>query len=216
MPPGSYLTANLGRPRRTAQWPENIEIGLIEICTFCPHWLQNPEVIGRAICNGWTREDLAKAQLLSEDPATRDKLQTRSDRIQKQISHGCKLLDGQPDARRFNSDNFRTRHGVQNDLTANAWLFKHNYDAEGNAHEYLGDMPLSAFYANVFSWPTSDDRMLMTQCLEFARQNPGRQLDTSHWTWIINSQNLATPPAPASGENRDIDALHRLRLLPDP
>jgi len=216
MPPGNYLSENLGRPRRCVQWPENIEISLVEICTFCPNWLQNPEVIGRAIRNGWTREDVAKAQLLSEDPAARDSLATRSGRIQKQISHGGKLLDGQPNMPRFNAEDFRARHGMQHDLTANAWFFKHSYDPMGNAIEHLGDMPLSAFWASVSAWPTGNDRLLMTQCLEFARQHPGRQLDTSHWAWIISSQNFTPPPPLANGQHRDVEALQRLRSLPDP
>lgn len=216
MTAGNYLNPNLGGPRRTVQWPENIDISLVEICTFCPQWLQNPEVVGRAIRNGWPREALAKAQLLVEDPATRDTLDRRSSRLQKQISTGCKLLDGEPDATRFNSDDFRARHGMQFDLTANAWRFKHSYDPERNAYEWLGDMPLSAFYTNVFNWPTGNDRLLMTQCLEFARANPGRQLDTSHWDWIITSQNLTAPPPPANGLHRDVDALQRLALIPNP
>lgn len=105
---------------------------------------------------------------------------------------------------------------MQNDLTANAWNFRHSYDPAGNALEHLGDVPLSALYAHVHTWPTGNDRLLMTQCLEFARQNPGRQLDTSHWDWIITSQGLATPPPLANGQHRDLEALQRLRQIPNP
>ena len=216
MHPGSYLASHMGTPSRNVQWPEDIEISLVEIATFCPNWFMNPEVVGRAIRNGWSREDIAKAQLLAEDPTSRGKFHTRTDRVQKQISVGGKLLDGQPNAPRFNRDDFRTRLGTQYDLTANAWFFRHAYDPAGHAQEHLGDMPLSAFYAHVQTWPTGSDRLLMTQCLEFARQNPGRQLDSSHWTWIITSQGLASPPPLANGQHRDADALQRLRQLPDP
>ena len=213
---GSYLKSIKGQPRRNVQWPENIEISLVEIATFCPNWFQIPEVVGRAIRNGWSREDIAKAQLLAEDPTSRHKLARRSGRVQKQASHAHRLLTGELDLPRSNANALRARYGMQNDLTANAWDFKHSYDAEFNALEHLGDVPLSALYANVHNWPTGNDRLLMTQCLEFARQNPERQLDTSHWNWIITSQGLAAPPSLANGAHRDVDALQRLRQLPDP
>ena len=216
MQPASYLTPHLGTPRRSVQWPENIEISLVEIATFCPNWFQNPEVVSRAIRNGWSREDIAKAQLLAEDPIFRDNFKTRYDRVQQQISAGCKMLDGQPTARRFNAAAFRARHGMQNDFTANAWSFRHSYDPAGHTLEHLGDMPLSSFFAHVQTWPTGNDRLLMTQCLEFASQNLARQLDSSHWDWIITSQGFATPPPLANGVHRDVDALQRLRQLPDP
>ena len=161
-------------------------------------------------------EDIAKAQLLAEDPTSRHKLARRSGRVQKQASHAHRLLTGELDLPRSNANALRARYGMQNDLTANAWDFKHSYDAEFNALEHLGDVPLSALYANVHNWPTGNDRLLMTQCLEFARQNPERQLDTSHWNWIITSQGLAAPPSLANGAHRDVDALQRLRQLPDP
>ncbi|GAB7334131.1 hypothetical protein MBLNU13_g06203t1 [Cladosporium sp. NU13] len=216
MRPASYLKPIKGRPRRNVQWPENIEISLVEIATFCPNWFQTPEVVGRAIRNGWSREDIAKAQLLAEDPTSRHKLARRSGRVQKQASHAHRLLTGEPELLRSNANALRALYGMQNDLTANAWFFKHSYDAEFNALEHLGDVPLSALYAHVHIWPTGNDRLLMTQCLEFARQNPGRQLDTSHWNWIITSQGLAAPPPLANGAHRDVDALQRLRQLPDP
>jgi len=216
MHPGSYLTPHLGTPRRNVQWPENIEISLIEIATFCPNWFQNPEVVGRAVRNGWSRENIAKAQLLAEDPTSRDTVDRRSGRIQKQVSAACRMLEDQLHMHRANANALRTHLGNQNDLTANAWNFRHVYDPPGNALEHLGDMPLSSFYAHVHTWPTGNDRLLMTQCLEFARQNPGRQLDSSHWDWIITSQGLATPPPLANGQHRDVDALQRLKLMPDP
>lgn len=216
MLPGSYLTPHQGTPRRNVQWPENIEISLVEIATFCPNWFQNPEVVGRAIRNGWTRENIAKAQLLAEDPASRDTYKTRSDRIQKQISTAHRMIEDQLDLPRSNANAFRNHHGMQNDLTADAWQFRHHYDPDRNAPEHLGDMPLSAFYRHVRTWPTGNDRLLMTQCLEFAFQNPGRQLDSSHWNWIITSQGFATPPPLANGQNRDIEALERLGRLPNP
>jgi hypothetical protein len=213
----NYLTPNDdGKPPRRTQWPTGIEISIVEICTFCPDWLQNPEVIARGIRNGWSREALAKVQVRAEGLNTYKQFETRHGRIQKQISKGGKLIDGQPESDRFNSQSFRDRHGPQDDLTADNWLFSHSYD-DNRSPEWLGDMPLSAlYYNNVVTWPTGNDRLLMTQCLEFARDNPGRQLDTSHWDWIISSQNLTAPPALPNGQNRDVEALRRINLIADP
>jgi hypothetical protein len=218
-PPARMLAVNYlhpnddGKPPRRVQWPMDIEISIVEICTFCPDWFQNPEVIARAIRNGWSREALAKVQVRAEGLTTYDDFKTRHGRIQKQISKGGKLIDGHSD--RFNARSFRDRHGPQDDLTADDWLFSHSYDGS-RSQEWLGDMQLSALYNNVVTWPTGNDRLLMTQCLEFALQNPGRQLDTSHWAWIISSQNLTAPPALPNGQHRDDEALERVNLIPNP
>lgn len=210
----NYLSPHHERPRRNTQWPMNIEISMVEICTFGPSWFMIPECIGRAIRNGWSREALAKAQLYAEDASTRDPFATRYGRIQKQISQGGKILNGVGEETRFNSDEFRARHGMQNDLTANSWRFKGSYVK--HTEEWLGDIPLKDIYAHVVRWPTGNDRMLMTQCLEFARDNPERELDTSHWDWIISSQGFTAPPPLASGEHRDVEALKRVNQMPNP
>jgi hypothetical protein len=209
-----YATPNEeGRPRRHIQWPLGIEISIVEICTFCPSWFQTPEVINRAIRNGWSREALAKVQVRAEGLTTYEEFKRRFGRIQKQISKAGKLIGGPTN--RFNSRRFRDGHGPQDDLTADNWLFSCSYD-DNRSPEWLGDMPLSALYNNVVSWPTGNDRLLMTQCLEFARQNPERQLDTSHWAWIISSQNLTVPSALPNGQHRDVEALDRVNLIASP
>jgi hypothetical protein len=63
-PPGAhhldYLDMHRGhRPSQGLIWPANVDIGLVEICTFCPNWFMLPEPVARAIRNGWTREALA-------------------------------------------------------------------------------------------------------------------------------------------------------------
>lgn len=214
--PHRYLRPHHERPPDNVQWPMNIEISMIEICTFCPDWLLNPEVIARAIRNGWNREAIAKAQLYATDELTHDNWLRQNGRIQKQISFGGKLFDNVSIAsindggRRFDSEYFRNRHGQQLDLTANAWRLKDTYQNARVASESIGHMPLSALYNRVINWPSGEDRMLMTQCLEFARNNQQLNLDTSHWDWIIQSQNFAAPAAMRTGVNRDDEALRRL------
>jgi hypothetical protein len=215
LPAENYLIRHHNRPPHNIQWPKRIEISIVEICTFCPNWLQNPEVVARAIRNGWSREALAKAQLLAESPQSRDPFDKRCARIQQQISEAGKLIDRRPKSQRFSSDKFRIRHGSQNDLTASAWLFRDSYDPH-RAKKQLGDMPLVELYANVATWPTGNDRLLMTRCLEFARDNPELKLDTSHWEWIISSQLFTTPPPLADGQHRDVEALERLNQVADP
>lgn len=223
-PPGAgptYLRlSHEYRPPRNVQWPTNTPISLIEISTFCPDWFQNPEAIARAIRNEWTREDVAKAQLLAENPLTRQLWRRRSERIQQQISTGGKMIDNAGQGVRFSSEDFRTRRGAQNDLTANAWQFRHAYNATW-APENSGHMRLSELYAAVVNWPRGNDRLQMTRCLEFARANPQLNLDTSHWGWIIQSQGFAAPVShivatPQGRKHRDVDARERLYQLPNP
>lgn len=207
--PTDHLAAHYGRPPQGLIWPANIEIGIIEICTFCPTWLMLPEVAARAIRNGWTREALGKAQLHAVGALGWDEWQRAISRVQKQVSSGCKMIDGvsTEDKVRHNSQEFRERHGPQDDLTAGAWQFKAEY--EPGVPVQTGHMPLSAIYGDVVNWPVGNDRLLMTQCLEFARNNEHLDLDTSHWDWIIRSQGLTAPQAPV-GLNRDVDAYQRL------
>jgi hypothetical protein len=207
--PGFYLAPQHGRPQQGLIWPSNIDIGLVEICTFCPNWFMLPETVARAIRNGWTREALGKAQLHALGALNFDAWQKAINRIQKHISAGCKMVDGIPteEHHRHNSPDFRRRYGPQDDLTASAWRFKAEY--EPGVPVQTGHVPLSMIYREVVNWPVGNDRLLMTQCLEFANNNKHLRLDTSHWDWIIRSQGLTAPPAPVD-VNRDVDALQRL------
>lgn len=168
-----------------------------------------PELVARAVQNGWTREALSKAQLHAMGSLDQDEWLKAIGRIQKHISAGCKLIDGVPseDRSRHSSQDFRRRHGPQNDLTAGAWRFKAEY--EPGKPVQPGHMLLSDVYEGVVNWPVGNDRLLMTQCLEFARANEHLDLDTSHWDWIIRSKGLTAPPAPV-GLSCDADAYQRL------
>jgi hypothetical protein len=208
--PRDYLALHhQGRPSQGLIWPANVDIGIVEICAFCPNWFMIPELVARAIRNNWTREALGKAQLHALDALTWEEWLRASARIQKQISSGCKLIDSQfsDNKVRHNSQSFKERYGPQNDLTATAWHF--NVEYEPGTPVQTGHMPLSSLYAGIVNWPVGNDRLLMTQCLEFARNNEHLNLDTSHWDWIIRSQGLTVPPAPV-GRNRDAEAYQNL------
>ena len=58
--------------------------------------------------------------------------------------------------------------------------------------------------------PTGEDRLLLTMCLEFAYNNPGLDLDTSHFEWIVRRNNFTTPPGLVLDATHDIAALQRL------
>jgi hypothetical protein len=207
--PLDYLTLVNGRPSQGLIWPVNVDIGIVEICTFCPSWFKIPEVAARAVRNEWTREELGKVQLHAIGALGWDEWLRAINRIQKQVSAGCKLIDGYSSEERVrhNSPDFRRRYGPQDDLTATAWQFKAEY--EPGTPVQTGHVPLSDIYEAVVNWPVDNDRLIMTQCLEFAKNNEHLDLDTSHWDWIIRSQGLTAPPAPV-GLNRDVDAYQRL------
>lgn len=212
-----YLNAHHGRPPVNVQWPLDIDIGVIEICTFCPDWLLVPEMIARAVRNGWSRQTLAKAILHAENRSTRGNFQTVYGRVQKQISIGCKLVEGISIASvasggaRFNSDDFRNLRGLQHDLTANSWRLRGTYTSADPVEE-MGHMRLSTMLSSVVNWPTGADRLLLTQCMEYARDHPEENLDTRHWDEIIERHGFTEPPAPAParGVNRDTEALEKL------
>lgn len=218
-----YLNAHHGRPPVNVQWPLDIDIGVIEICTFCPDWLLVPEMIARAVRNGWSRQTLAKAILHAEKRLTRGNFQTVYGRVQKQISIGCKLVEGISLASvagggaRFNSDDFRNQHGLQHDLTANSWRLRGTYTSADPVEE-MGHMRLSTMLSSVVNWPTGADRLLLTQCMEYARDHPEENLDTRHWDEIIERHGFTEPPAPAParGVNRDTEALEELEQAADP
>lgn len=198
------------------QPPLNIEIGIIEICTFFPHWLQLPEVIMRALRNGWRRSTLAKAQLHAIDNLTKAHLKTASERVQQQICIGGKLFCGMRLDERWSTETAIQRYGQQNDLTANNWKLRPLH-TNGPGHKTtFVHVKLSDIRAPVprERYPTGEDRLLLTQCLEFDAANPGLNLDTSQIDWIIRSQNFVAPPAVG---NRDVAALRRLnRRVPEP
>ncbi|KAM0712240.1 hypothetical protein Q7P37_011334 [Cladosporium fusiforme] len=140
------------------------------------------------------------------------------------MSNGCKLVDGVSLASiaeggsRFDADGFRVRHGMQHDLTANYWRLRDTYTASEPIEE-TRHMRLSAMSSHVVNWPTGSDRLLMTQCLEYARDHPQEELDTRHWAAIIERHGFTAPPAPAPGPgtNQDTRALEKLeRLVPTP
>ncbi|KAK5175162.1 uncharacterized protein LTR77_000299 [Saxophila tyrrhenica] len=101
--------------------PTNINVGMIEICTFYPNAFQIPTVGMRAVHAGWTALDLAKAQLKPVGlHDSKGELDRARGRIQKQLKEGAEVCHGLPEKRAFNGHLVRAEHsaGFGSDMTA--------------------------------------------------------------------------------------------------
>lgn len=195
------------RPPFNVQPPLGVDIGLREICVFLPDWLHIVEVIIRLLRNGASRAALAKMQLLPTGELDVVNFTRCKNKIQQQFGESGKLHYA---VNKWDITHARDE-GAENDLTANKWATHRKGGPVVFEHIKLSDIysPIPAA-----SFPAGNDRLLLTQCLEFARDNPRLDLDTSHFDWIIQSQGLHTPPAPI-GRNRDQETLEAFDE-PDP
>ncbi|KAK3671576.1 hypothetical protein LTR78_008498 [Recurvomyces mirabilis] len=208
----SYGEILKGRPHSAARPPLNIDISIAEICTFFPSWFINPLVILRAMRNGFTRNTLADLQIGAVGCTSAGDRKKTEDRLQQQISRGGKLEQGTE--ARWDRASYVQRVGLQNDLTANYWKQRDGYGPKENTVDW-DDFELVGVSAAVpqANWPTGDDKLLLTRCLEFASANQGLHLTTHHWAWIIQNHlsGVMVPPAPAGpNANRDTAAVGRL------
>ena len=196
--------------------PRDINIGMLEIRTFFPNWLQIPDLIVRAMRNDWRRKDLGKAQLNATAQLNSGRLDTVSNRIQKQMSDGGILYNGLEKSRTKWSMDLATQHGPDNDLTANRWDLRsdHDIDIQAQSFEHISLAEIIRGVPDRRRWPGGRDRLLLTMCLEYAANNPHLDLDTSHYGWIIQTQGFVDQHVGWGGaapSQHDIDALDRLR-----
>ncbi|KAI7550029.1 hypothetical protein KC331_g3440 [Hortaea werneckii] len=219
----AYGNLCVDEPPVNVQPPMNIDLTIFEITTFNPMWLHIPEFTGRTVRNGYKRRDLTKMHLLSQNLLTKGNMQKDENKIQKTISFNGLLLTGRPTTGsnddKWDGAKFAREMGPHNDLTANSWKLRCEYDNGTKKAMTFGHWPLHKIYNRVQPqfWPTGDDRGLYTQCLEFAAQNPLLQLDTSHIDWIIQSQGLQAPKRKISGSQFDGARLDDFRQsFPDP
>ncbi|KAK6384195.1 hypothetical protein LTR65_009767 [Meristemomyces frigidus] len=218
---GLYGQHVRNNPPVNVQPPLNMDISILEIMTFFPDWLQIPAFAMRAVRNGYTARDLAKMNLHSMGQLTKKSLETGRTRVTKQFTHGGLIYVGLKPTKSgetpWSGDAFRRVHGSQNELTANEWELRWHLSIHARRMEF-GHIKLSVIHGRVppNKWPTGQDRLLLTQCLEFARQNPQLDLDTSHFDWIIHTHGLQTPQV-GSGADHDAASLTRFnRAVPDP
>jgi hypothetical protein len=190
--------------------PCDIDISMVEICTFFPNWFVIPRVPLRAVRNGFGRKHLAWLQLEAIGSIDDASILTTSNRIQKQIGDGGRL-DWVGASEKWVTTDYVQQVGLQNDLTSNHWRSRETY---GKANTTWRDISLYDIANSVprRRWPQGDDRLYVTACLEFAYDNPEIKLTTAHWADIIRDclPDFVLPPAPTGrGENRDITALLR-------
>ena len=191
---------------------------MIEICTFFPNWFQIPEVVIRAQRNGWSRKDVAKAQLYPLGLLNKANMKSAEDRIQKQFGDGGRLVVGLPAGQAWSAD-YATNMGPHDDLTATKWQFRSEYpNVDANEkwqHMKLADIGQQV--PNRARWPRNDpatvsNRLLLTQCIEFACLHPYLNLDTSHIQWLIDMKPFTLPQGVNLNASHDRDALQDLDI----
>ncbi len=213
-----YGNQIVGRPPHNVAPPLNIDISMVEICTFCPSWFLIPEVAMRAQQNGWTRKALAMAQFDATNTYTNispEAFVIGSSRIQKQTSLcGTAMFN----VKTWSSEVPKQQGYTGNqDLTANNWHLKSDH-LGSKKQETFGHVALRDIYQQVQyqRWPQGEDRMILTKCLEFAHNNPHLDLDTSHYGWIIQFLGLV-PDGGLHNATHDLQAVARLiSRLPAP
>jgi hypothetical protein len=211
-PNQTYGNQIAGRPPHNIAPPRNIDISILEICTFFPSYVLIPEVAMRAQQNEWSRKELAKAQFDATNMLanmTDEEFTTASNRIQKQISL-CGMAMFNVTAWSLQIPKQRGYTGNQ-DLTANNWRFK-SYYLRSKREETFGHMALRDIYRHVphTNWPQGEDRMILTQCLEFAYNHQYLDLDTSHYDWIMQFLGLV-PDGGRRNADHDLQAVERLK-----
>ncbi|KAK5675013.1 hypothetical protein LTS10_012425 [Elasticomyces elasticus] len=212
-PKGEFMR---NRPSPFVRLPSGVDVSMVEINDFFPATLLNPTVILRAVRNGFSREDLARIQHEAVDQFTSftaPEVITTVNRLQQQISKAGKLEDPNRQGR-WQTEEYVKRVGLQNDLTTGAWKQRDQYGSTANAR--WTDMRLYDI-ANCVprrNWPTGNDRLYVTACLEFAVSRPDLNLTTADWDTIMQNHlpTFVLPAAPtaASGHNRDTEAHYRL------
>lgn len=202
--PGSDIR---NRPPANVQPPINMELGLVEICTFMPDWLLVPELLVRLMRNGADATMLAKIELNAVNQLTSANLNRRRHSIAERMGKHGKARFGIPGDQVWNLA-YAQNAGLENDLTVNSWT--------NPTGEAWGSWKLVSMYSQVprDNWPKGEDRMLFTQCMEFAAAFPAKDLDTSHIPWIVQTLKLQQPAAPVNG-NRDQLAVSQFSI-PDP
>lgn len=111
----------------------------------------------------------------------------------------------------WNVREFRRQFKFDDDLTAKGWELRKDPSRTRDQNIVFGHIRLADIYGHVprENWPTDDDRLTLTQCLEFAADNSDLDLDTSHFGDIIRDQDIKQPQNLT--HQHDVEALKRLR-----
>lgn len=163
--------------------PLNIEISIAELMTFFPNSAQIPGISSRLMRNGFQVQTVAKMQLNPVNESNKKNEDTVEGRLKWQYVHAdqCEWAD-KVEGGRNSWKNIAKEMGPQHDLTANHLKLRHEYEGREFSHPW-GHWKLQHIYEAIddAKWPQGNDRLTITQCLEFAKSNPQLDLDTSHW-----------------------------------
>ncbi|KAF2160876.1 hypothetical protein M409DRAFT_59659 [Zasmidium cellare ATCC 36951] len=210
----AYGQHTLERPPPNVCLPLDVELGLVELMTFFPNSVQIPLLAIRLVRNGFSYQTLAKMQLDPVNELTDKSARTVEDKIKWQFKDGggCEWPDKK--AERTMWQRVAQSEGPHHNLTANHFKLRHEYSDKKPGRAW-GHWKLADIYSAVdeSKWPQGDDRMVLTQCLEFARDNPQLDLDTSHWDWIIQVTDAQPPAFPTGYITRDEEVLERCSAL---
>ncbi|KAK4505951.1 hypothetical protein PRZ48_003916 [Zasmidium cellare] len=212
----SYGQHTLGRPPPNVCLPLDVELGIVELMTFFPNSAQIPQLGIRLMRNGFSYQTLAKMELDPVNELTDKNAKTAEGKIKWQFKDAGECEWPHKKAKRTMWQQIAKGEGPHHDLTANHYQLRHEYanKKKGQAG-WWGHWKLRDIYGAVdpSKWPKEDDRMVLTQCLEFARDNPQLDLDTSHWDWIIQLINPQQPAFPTGYITRDAEVLFRFSAL---
>lgn len=211
----TYGDLTKDRPLANVCLPLDVEISVAELMIFFPNSMQIPLMAKRLMRNGFPGQTLAKVQLDAVNKLTDKNVTTTDDRLKRQFKAGgeCEYAD-KKQANRTMWDQIAKADGPHLDLTANQFKLRCEYAYRDELHHW-GHCKLSDVYGPVDAskWPQGNDRLVLTQCLDFAQANPHLDLDTSHWACINQQINPQPPPFPAGYKTRDHEALERFCAL---
>lgn len=199
------------RPPPNVCLPLNTDIIVAELMTFLTNSVQIPLFATRFMRNGFKVQTLAKMQLHAIGDQNEKHAAKVEGKLKWQYKHAgeCEWRHLK-EVDRTSWSGIAKKQGSHHDLTANHLKLRHEYPGWELSQRW-GHCKMRDIYDPVEDgmWPQGADRMIVTQCLEFAKNNPQLDLDTSHWEWIVQHINAQQPPVPAGYATRDEEAASR-------
>ena len=175
------------------------QIGAVELLTFFPNHTQWPEAGLRLYRNGWAGLEIAKVQLHARGRLNKKSCDKRDSALKHQV-----LTNG---AAFFNADKFQ-RASHAHLMTAVTTYDASAYAPRASVAWKLTTTTLVDIARGVAIWPTGQDRGIVTQAIEYARQNGLNQLTTADIPGLAQQLGFAAP-SEASGAQWDQRARER-------
>lgn len=200
---GSYAGPSGAAAHRNAVPPLDVDITMVELCTYFPNHFQHPDVAERAVVNNWDRKILAKVQLHARGVLTSVEMHRSEGRMQKQFSIGTQELENIEVGTSWNKTETARRIGPTKKHTANHWESRASY--QGGAASW-GHIRMDSIGQNVTNHPQGLDAGPVTRCINFALLNPQLPLTTHHWHVVMRHLGITNTTLSA---DHDTQALAR-------